>query len=379
VRPDAQTVPSFTAVAESVYDGAGNPRRPAIRLSWDATNLDEEYGLIWQIRRVGETDPDLRGSTPHVDAGTMLVTEGILPSTDYEVRAQFTVDRAVDWTVWVSVTTPDTFLSDEDFKNGIYQLFKEQGLYAIRDVLSLPASGDFSGEKVFNRADGKLYEWDGASWSAVAADVPDGSITETKIEDNSISTPKLKSNSVVASKIAGGTITGDKIVANTITGGLLATSGIITSSAQITNAVITTAKIDDLSVNTIKIANGSLSSISSDEVSSQTGTSSWATALSLSPTTYGGTELLVWVTGILVNETNPGGTSNMRLEIEINGTRSGSVFDTFSNVGGNPVNLIRTVYVAGSSVDIDVNIRDGVGTGLGTFEDGYLVVTELKR
>jgi hypothetical protein len=159
--------------------------------------------------------------------------------------------NASAFTTGVSATT--TFIDDADFANGIYQLFKDQGLYAIEDVSSLPASGSFTGEKVFNTTDGKLYSWTGSAWEATVSDVAAGSITATEIADGAISTPKLAANSVVASKILGGTITGDKITANTITGGLLSTSGIITNSAQINNAVITNANIGNAAVDTLQI------------------------------------------------------------------------------------------------------------------------------
>jgi hypothetical protein len=173
----------------------------------------------------------------------------------YFLRAVDYSGNTSDYTAGVSATT--TFLDDPDFENGIRTLFEEQGLYPIEDVDGLPPSGILN-RKVFNRLDGKLYEWDGSAWVLVIADVANDSITETKISDGAISTPKLQSNSIVSDKIAGNTITGDKISANTITGGLLATSGVITNSAQIENGLITNAKIQDLAVDTIKVANDSI-------------------------------------------------------------------------------------------------------------------------
>jgi hypothetical protein len=227
------------------------------------------------------------------------------------------------YTSGVSATT--TFLDDPDFENGIRSLFEEQGLYPIEDVDTLPASGILN-RKVFNRADGKLYEWNGSSWVLVVAAVeaPDidgqltdsqiadleaakltGQITETQISDDSISTPKLQAGSVstakitanavtageiaagtitsneiaagtitsneiatgtiTASEISGNTITGDKIVANTITGGLLATSGIITNSAQINNGLITNAKIDDAAITNAKIDDAAITNSKIDD------------------------------------------------------------------------------------------------------------------
>jgi hypothetical protein len=120
-------------------------------------------------------------------------------------------------------------VDDQDFADGIYSLFTDQGLYAIRDVTSLPPSGAFVGEKVFNRTDGKLYQWTGSAFELVVAE-PDTFIAS------------------------------DKIVANTITGGLLATSGIITNSAQINDAVITNAKIENGAITTAKIGDAQITS-----------------------------------------------------------------------------------------------------------------------
>ena len=182
-----------------------------------------------------------------------------------------------------SVTATTTYLDDDDFENGIRQIFIDSGLDLIEPVSSLPASGDFEGQTVYLTTDGKLYTWDSSAWTTPAAGVPDFSdltgtiagsqipdstittakiaddaITAAKVSANAIGTNELAANAVTAAKISAGTITGDKITANTITGGLLATSGIITSAAQIQNGIITNAKISDLSAS--KISAGTLSS-----------------------------------------------------------------------------------------------------------------------
>jgi len=154
------------------------------------------------------------------------------------------------------VSGTSTFVDDASFADGIYSLFTDQGLYAIRDVTSLPASGSIVGEKIFNRTDGKLYQWTGSAWVLVVADVEDGSITGVKIDANAITAPK----------ILAGTITGNKIVANTITGGLLATSGIITNSAQINNLVVESAKIKNLAVERIKIGDNAVSEVNTASI-----------------------------------------------------------------------------------------------------------------
>ena len=230
-----------------------------ISIDWtNPTDADFNFVEVWEntsntstgATKVGISAGDTFQRT---NLGLSLTRYYFLKSVDYSGNVS-------GFTASVNATT--TYIDDADFANGIYTLFKDQGLYAIEDVSSLPGSGTFTGEKVFNTTDGKLYSWTGTAWEATVGDVEAGSITATEIADGAISTPKLAANSVIASKILGGTITGDKITANTITGGLIAASGIITNSAQINDAVITNAKIGNAAVDTLQIQ-GEAVSISS--------------------------------------------------------------------------------------------------------------------
>lgn len=120
--------------------------------------------------------------------------------------------------------------ADVDFSLGITTTFEEQGLFAIRDVATLPASGTRVGEKVFNRTDGRLYEWTGSAWGlvlagAAATDIT-GALVETQISDAAITTAKIAAGSITAAKISASTITGDKISAGTITTALLAVGAV---------------------------------------------------------------------------------------------------------------------------------------------------------
>ena len=203
------------------------------------------------------------------------------------------------FTAGVSATT--TFLDDPDFANGIYSLFTEQGLYAIRDVTSLPASGAFVGEKVFNRTDGRLYQWTGSVWEDVVggaedfsdlegaiagAQIPDGlidtlklandavsnakiavdaiqgdviaagAITETKIGSNAITTSKISAGAITASELAANSVTATQIAANSITASEIA-AGAITADEIAANA-ITAAKITAGAIIADKIAAGTI-------------------------------------------------------------------------------------------------------------------------
>ena len=246
-----------------------------ITVSWtNPADADLNFVEIWENTSnstVGATKVGVSGGDEFIrsNLGIQETRYYFLKSVDYSGNASA-------FTTGVSATT--TFIDDDDFANGVYSLFTDQGLYAIEDVTSLPASGDFTGQKVFNRTDGKLYQWTGSAWEQVVggaesfgdlqgsiaqSQIPNGVIDTAQIADDAIVAGKISANAVGANAIAansiygaaiqGGVITGDKITANTITGGLIAASGIITNSAQITDGVVTNAKIQNAAITSAKI------------------------------------------------------------------------------------------------------------------------------
>ncbi len=238
-----------------------------ITVRWtNPADADLNFVEIWENTSnstVGATKVGISGGNEFIrsNLGIQETKYYFLKSVDYSGNTSA-------FTTGVSATT--TFIDDDDFANGVYSLFTDQGLYAIEDVSSLPASGTFTGEKVFNTSDAKLYSWTGSAWESVAADVgdvnfnelqgtiaesqiPSGTITEAKLASDSVTAAKISANAVGANAIAAGVITGDKITANTITGGLIAASGIITNSAQINDAVVTNAKIANAAITSAKI------------------------------------------------------------------------------------------------------------------------------
>jgi len=186
----------------------------------------------------------------------------------YYIRAIDNTGNASSYTGIVSALT--TFLDDPDFANGIYQIFKDQGLYAIEDVAGLPASGTFTGEKVFNTNDGKLYQWNGSSWETMtgantfaelsgqlaAAQIAVDAVTNAAIandaiqEDNianlAISSAKIKANAVGPTQIANLAISSAKIAANAV------------GSTQIANLAITAGKVAASAIDTDKLANNAI-------------------------------------------------------------------------------------------------------------------------
>lgn len=249
-----------------------------ITINWtNPADADFKHVEVWE----NGTNTTSGASLVGVSGGSEFIRSNLnVDQTKYYfLKSVDFSDNKSTFTSGVSATT--TFIDDPDFENGVYSLFTEQGLYAIEDVTSLPASGDFVGQKLFNRTDGKLYQWTGSVWESVVggaesfgdlqgsiaqSQIPNGVIDTAQIADDAIIAGKISANAVGANAIAansiygaaiqGGVITGDKITANTITGGLIAASGIITNSAQINDAIITNAKISNIAAD--KITAGTL-------------------------------------------------------------------------------------------------------------------------
>ena len=378
-----------------------------ITVTWtNPADVDLNYVEVY------ENDTDNSGSATLV--GTSAGSEFIRPNLGVSVTKYYFL-KAVDYsgnksafTAGVSGTT--TFIDDPDFENGVYTLFTDQGLYAIRDVTSLPASGTFVGEKVFNRTDGKLYQWTGSSWEQVVggaesfgdlqgsiaqSQIPNGTIDTAQIADNAIVAGKISANAVGANAIAansiyadaiqGGVITGDKITANTITGGLLATSGVITTSAQITDAVVTNAKIKDLAVDTIKIADQAVSNTGVDEstISASTSTS-YRTVASVTLSTSAGNQVVLWAAGkITFSGVGPGAPSAASIRL----LKGSTVLEEYPQIIPASAAITRAVPCViastttnATSTTFHVQVANATAGGNATLAPTILLVaTELKK
>lgn len=319
---------------------------------------------------------------------------GISQTRWYFLKAVDYSGNASDFTTGVSATT--AFIDDAAFEEGIYTLFTDQGLYAIRDVTSLPPSGAFTGEKVFNRTDGKLYQWTGSAWVLVVADVAAGSITETKIANDAITTPKL----------AAGAVTANEIAANTITGGLIAASGIITNSAQINDGLITNAKIanlavdtaqiataaitrakiedlavnaakiNDLTVTTLKIANQAVSNTAAANGSLVNLTSTYQTLVTLTLSTDGGNSLIAQA--VIDAEAQPVGGGAQRAVGQFRLRVGSTTIHTISGIDTAFLPMLGVSTSASGSTTVEVQGR--ISSGDGAFEaTARLAVTELKK
>ena len=262
------------------FTGGGDTTAPALPTSVSADGAFRYITVGW----TNPADLDLKHvevyeNTSNTTVGANLV--GISGGSEF-VRSNLNLNQTLhyflksvdysnnksDFTSGVSATT--TYLDDPDFENGIYTLFTEQGLYAILDVTSLPASGSFVGEKVFNRTDGKLYQWNGSSWETITgantfaelngqlaaaqiavdavtnAAIANDAIQEENIANLAISSAKIKANAVGPTQIANLAISSAKIAANAV------------GSTQIANLAITAGKVAASAIDTDKLANNAI-------------------------------------------------------------------------------------------------------------------------
>lgn len=287
----AQSVPGFVAEKWQIVDGSATARRAAVRISWTPEEALDARGILWEIRRASSLGAaELTGTHAAIESGSTVISEGILGGTAYAVRARLIVDRAVDWTGWVTVTTDAIGFSMEDLGAEIEESFREIAAEAgVESVSALPTSGN-TNQIVFNLADNRLYRWTGTAWSpqlyagieagslniaafaagiepltivpgstlptvkstssiffggklyrwngaAYIATIPagdvSGQITSTQIADDAITTPKLAAGAVTANELAANSVVAGKIAAAAVSTDQLAANAVTASKVRI--------------------------------------------------------------------------------------------------------------------------------------------------
>jgi hypothetical protein len=115
-RPEPQAILAWFAEGDTVFDRDGLSRRPAIRLEWGG-NVVDVAAVQWEVRNnFGAKDPVTANRTDSVSNGAILISQNLLPRTDYEVRGRYIPANPRDtlWSDWIAVTTPDVRLGLED-------------------------------------------------------------------------------------------------------------------------------------------------------------------------------------------------------------------------------------------------------------------------
>jgi hypothetical protein len=107
-----QPVPGWTVSPAQVLDGAGRPRRAALRFQWDGDEIDADSIRV-QIRVQGLTNT-WAYTIADVDAGDVVYSSGILPSVTYEARARLVQPGPTQWSAWMAATTADLTFGPRD-------------------------------------------------------------------------------------------------------------------------------------------------------------------------------------------------------------------------------------------------------------------------
>jgi hypothetical protein len=177
-RPALQTLPGWAVAASALLDAGSTARRPAITASWTAAGVQDARGIRIAIRLDGDTGDGRELPVQDAATGSVILADGILPATDYQLRAQPVLDRETDWTAWTDVTTLDVGLTPADLGPDVYDAITEIALLAgITTVDTLPASGVLN-QVIMLVPPGRLYRWNGSAWvTSVFGGIEDASLT----------------------------------------------------------------------------------------------------------------------------------------------------------------------------------------------------------
>jgi len=124
VIPPPQTVRDFNVTTDTIKDGGGIDRKPALRLSW-AVPQPGVSSIRYQIKVSGTDTVAREGSTANVDIGYEVVSEGILPDVTYEARARPVGPKTTQWSDWLIATAPNVRIKEIDLDAEVQALLAE--------------------------------------------------------------------------------------------------------------------------------------------------------------------------------------------------------------------------------------------------------------
>lgn len=122
-RPEPQGIVDWDAEPAIIKDNNGLNRRPGIQLLWDG-DMPGVIGIQYEVRLLDTETVVARGRTDQLSAGSLLISQSLLPETSYEARGQYLPSSPRDmlWSDWIPVTTPNVKFSVLDFENGLQDL-----------------------------------------------------------------------------------------------------------------------------------------------------------------------------------------------------------------------------------------------------------------
>lgn len=108
VIPVAQTLPAWAVAPRIISDAANASRQPGIIAIWDGSELDDAISVQYELRVAATGSMVKVGTVSNVAGGQVIVADGVLRNTAYEMRGLLVVEgRASNWTAWTAVTSPN--------------------------------------------------------------------------------------------------------------------------------------------------------------------------------------------------------------------------------------------------------------------------------
>lgn len=167
-RPPAQSVPGFAVSAVTVSQAGGTV--PGIKIEWDAdATLDDADGIRYAVRLAADGSRKTRGFIGNLDEEEFDVSENLVASTAYEVRARVVADRETTWTAWTAVTTGSLTVSADVARLAATQTFSGALTFAGDRFVKATAAANFSSSVTLTIANLQttLLRHTGASASAL--------------------------------------------------------------------------------------------------------------------------------------------------------------------------------------------------------------------
>ena len=225
-----QIIAGWSVAASTLKDALGFDRRPAITLSWVGSAALDALFVRYEIRLKATARVVAAGLADRA-AGSVLVSDGLLPEAEYEVRGRYVLDRPTAWSSWLDVTTPGIYLQGADLRGGLKGLMDEASLAPVEILANLPQTGNVPGRVVFLTTDAKLYRWTGSAWSR---EIDAGDITGE-----------------LGSTGSGTTLAGDAVIA-----GLVSAGGVSAEVMSVTQLSAITSDIGTATAGVIRSADG---------------------------------------------------------------------------------------------------------------------------
>jgi hypothetical protein len=131
VVPQPQAIVDWFAEPYIMIDNDGESRRPGIRITWstDPETIVGNMGVKWRVRDAVSLAILWDGQTSVIEAGAAIITQGLLPNTNYQVAGAYIPtdpDRDTTWSSWIEVRTDNILLGESDiYFPGVVEGIKE--------------------------------------------------------------------------------------------------------------------------------------------------------------------------------------------------------------------------------------------------------------